>query len=67
MALAHFAGGSSASTAAQARADNTASKNNQTKKRWFFFGHAHVMHTSCESEPASTTQKTAGCDVHKKP
>jgi hypothetical protein len=25
------------------------------------------MHTSCESEPASTTQKTAGCDVHKKP
>jgi hypothetical protein len=32
----------------QERTDTTSSKN---KKRWWFFGHSHVMHTGCLSEP----------------
>jgi hypothetical protein len=48
----------------QGRTQTTSSK---SKKRWFFFGHGHVMHTGCLSEPASTTLiHDAGCEADKK-
>jgi len=46
------------------RTDTTSSKNH---KRWFFFRHAHVMHTDCLSQPENTASQVhdAGCDVRQ--
>lgn len=48
----------------EGRTHATSPKNN---RRWLFFGHAHVMHTPCPSEPEGTTPiHDAGCDVYKR-
>jgi hypothetical protein len=53
-----------ATAVAQGRIDNTS----HPKKRWFSFGHHHVMHIGCLSEPAGNTPThNTDCETRKKP